>query len=655
MQVIKYFSIKKILIHFSVVTLLLLPLNFIYSQNIDSLKQIIAITKNDSIKVETYLQLSSLYSAKPNEALTFSFKAKEISNKINNPYLQANCNFYIADFYNLSGDKDSALYYYRATIVILKQTKDLAFLADAYSEMAIIYKVKNILDSSLYFNIKALELRQSLNLKTDVAISYNNIALIYRKKNDWDNAIANYIKCSAIFSGLNDNKNLCVVYRNIGLMYRNKKEYDSVFLYFNKATPLAQKLKDSNSINIIELNTALCFNDMKNYNTALVILTKLYKKESLKNDTEFPLLIYGLGVASVGVTNFSEGIKYLETALNMQYKTSSLEFKGSVNLALSQAYQATNNYQQALEYYKKYRLYSDSLYTEKNIQNVNELSTKYKTKEKEQEIVLLNKESELKDLSIKEKKRTLLLYSLGLILATIIAGAALLLYRNKRKFSHQLEDKNKIISVSLKEKEVLLKEIHHRVKNNLQVISSLLSLQSKNINDEKALQALNEGRNRVKSMALIHQNLYRDDNLMGVDVKDYIEKLIESLFASYNIKPNSIKLSTDIDAIELDVDTIIPIGLILNELISNALKYAFENKENGLLQVAIKLQNDKLLLQVKDNGKGIENIDTLGKSTSMGYKLVQSFLQKLNAQMKIENQNGTNIELTISKFKLIEN
>jgi two-component sensor histidine kinase len=197
-----------------------------------------------------------------------------------------------------------------------------------------------------------------------------------------------------------------------------------------------------------------------------------------------------------------------------------------------------------------------------------------------------------------------------------------------------------------------LKEIHHRVKNNLQVISSLLNLQSKNISDEKALQALNEGKNRVRSMALIHQNLYRDDNLMGVDVQQYIEKLIESLFTSYNIQINKIALQTNIDKIELDVDTVIPLGLILNELISNALKYAFENTEKGILQIDLQLVDKKLLLRVKDNGKGLDK-EKLVTSQSMGYKLIQSFLQKLQATMNIEVDNGTCIELFITKYKLV--
>lgn len=149
-----------------------------------------------------------------------------------------------------------------------------------------------------------------------------------------------------------------------------------------------------------------------------------------------------------------------------------------------------------------------------------------------------------------------------------------------------------------------MKEIHHRVKNNLQIISSLLDLQSLTIQDAQASEAVKESRNRVHSMALIHQNLYNEGNIKGIQIENYINHLAENLFQSYNIQPGKVKLKTDIEQIDLDVDTVIPIGLILNELLSNSLKYAFTNKEAGIILVKLKQLNGSLLLEVKDNGAG---------------------------------------------------
>ena len=136
---------------------------------------------------------------------------------------------------------------------------------------------------------------------------------------------------------------------------------------------------------------------------------------------------------------------------------------------------------------------------------------------------------------------------------------------------------NTIVFEALKEKDFLLREIHHRVKNNLQVISSLLSLQARQIGDKNIQKAINEGRSRVRSMALIHQNLYQNENLTGVSVERYLSNLLSELFDTYKVDSDKITLHFNIQDIDLDVDTMVPFGLILNELISNCLKHAFPN------------------------------------------------------------------------------
>lgn len=695
-----------------------------FSQDESQLLQIISSTKNDSIKADALSSLGYILREEKNEqAILYGLKAKEISEKIGSHYLKESAYRTLGVCYDFSDDFTNSILFYRKAIASSKAINDVAFLANIYHDLAITYRYKNLLDSSVFYNLKALEIRKQLPVKEDLAMSYNGLGLVYRRMNDWDNAIETFNKANHLYEQLKDEDNVCNVMMNLALTYRNKKDYTTSVEYYKNAAPIALKLNDNKRYTIIRLNAGLLLNDINRHNESYEIFNSLIDNKEFKSNEEYPLAVLGLGIAAVGIQKYEQAVNVLNGASKLRYKKSPLEFSGAVNQYLSDAYAGAKDYYLALKYYKDYRVIADSQYTESNTKNVNELSTKYKTKEKEQEIILLNKDNQLKDLSIKEKqqslllsqlqnkqneqsisllnkegelkdlsikekqqslllsnanltqqqqqvtilnkenslkdlqikekKRTILFNTLGLISISVIAIGILYLYRSKQKTSKQLEEKNTIITHSLKEKEVLLKEIHHRVKNNLQVISSLLNLQSKNISDEKALQALNEGRNRVKTMALIHQNLYRDDNLMGVDLQEYIEKLTQGLFASYNIQPNKITLKTNIEKLEMDVDTVIPLGLILNELISNALKYAFEGRNKGVLQVDLITQNDKLLLRVKDNGVGIpKNID-LSKSASMGYKLIQSFLQKLNATMNIENDNGTNIELLISKFRLV--
>ena len=205
---------------------------------------------------------------------------------------------------------------------------------------------------------------------------------------------------------------------------------------------------------------------------------------------------------------------------------------------------------------------------------------------------------------------------------------------------------------SLAEKEVLLKEIHHRVKNNLQLISSLLSLQSRNVDDKSATLALQEGQARVQSMALIHKNLYSDNASSGLEVKDYVIQLTQQLLQTYGLNPDKIDLQLDVDPISLDVSTLVPLALIINELITNSLKYAFDQHETGKIQLSLKPKDDnQLLLRIQDNGKGF---DPLQNTDGFGTKLIQALAAKLDATVNYFNQNGTLVEILIHNYKLAE-
>jgi two-component sensor histidine kinase len=236
---------------------------------------------------------------------------------------------------------------------------------------------------------------------------------------------------------------------------------------------------------------------------------------------------------------------------------------------------------------------------------------------------------------------------------SLVAGAAVfllsaisifILYRKQKK-------KNAIIEKQSADLEVLMKEIHHRVKNNLQVVSSLLDLQSHTITDSQASAAVKEGKNRVQSMALIHQNLYSEGNIKGIMVKEYISNLVQSLSDSYNITNDKVKVNINIDDLNLDVDTMIPLGLVLNELVSNSFKYAFKETTSGILNILLEEKNEKLHLKVSDNGSGFPVDVDVKTSKSFGMKMIRAFAQKLKASLDIYNNNGAVVEMEISKFK----
>lgn len=202
------------------------------------------------------------------------------------------------------------------------------------------------------------------------------------------------------------------------------------------------------------------------------------------------------------------------------------------------------------------------------------------------------------------------------------------------------------ISKSLHEKEVLLKEIHHRVKNNLQIVSSLFFFQSKKIVDPKMLEMFRDGQNRVKSMALIHEKLYQSGDLANIDFKEYIKKLANFLLQSYGVDQNKIKFKNNVQQVQLGVDVAVPCGLIINELISNSLKHGLKDAEQGEIRIDMGYDEaNNLILKVSDNGKGIPKEFNLETSESLGLKLVHNLTTQLNGNIEFFNNNGTKVRL----------
>lgn len=210
----------------------------------------------------------------------------------------------------------------------------------------------------------------------------------------------------------------------------------------------------------------------------------------------------------------------------------------------------------------------------------------------------------------------------------------------------------KQLKKSLKEKEMLLKEIHHRVKNNLMVISSLLNLQSKYIKDKESLNIFRESQNRAQSMALIHERLYRSTDLKRIDFGEYIRTLALDLYHSYVIDPNKIQLKFDVEEIMLDINTTIPLGLIVNELVSNSMKHGFPDGKRGEIVIQFhKIHDSEYELKIKDNGVGFPDDLDYQNTESLGLQLVNSLTDQIDGEIELENSNGTTFTIKFTEQK----
>lgn len=200
----------------------------------------------------------------------------------------------------------------------------------------------------------------------------------------------------------------------------------------------------------------------------------------------------------------------------------------------------------------------------------------------------------------------------------------------------------------LQDKEMLMKEIHHRVKNNLMVISSLLNLQSRYIKDEKSKEIFKESQNRAQSMALIHERLYRSTDMKSIDFADYIRSLTRDLFNTYSTQEDRIDLKMDVEDVEVDIDNAVPLGLIINEIVTNSLKYAFPDENAGTISISFHKQKDQYLLEVSDDGIGIPEEFEVEKSDSLGMMLINSLTYQIGGELEMERSPGTTFRI---KFK----
>lgn len=206
------------------------------------------------------------------------------------------------------------------------------------------------------------------------------------------------------------------------------------------------------------------------------------------------------------------------------------------------------------------------------------------------------------------------------------------------------------IKESLKEKDILLKEIHHRVKNNMQVISSILNLQSSYVEDENTLRILQESRNRIRSMAMIHESLYRRDDFSSIDFSGYIENLVYNLISSYSIG-QKIKINKNLERVSIDLDQAIPCGLLVNEVITNALKYAWEEEGAGSIDIKLKKEGKMILLEIADNGKGLpEEFDSI-KSDTLGLQLIITLVEQLEGELNVDISKGTKYLIKFEDIK----
>jgi two-component sensor histidine kinase len=355
-----------------------------------------------------------------------------------------------------------------------------------------------------------------------------------------------------------------------------------------------------------------------------------------------------LGEVYQKLGEINKSVNYLKEAIKKAEVIKSNENLKDAYQKLADIYFKSSKYKEAYQSLKKYHNVKDSIFNIENAQIIASVQTKYLADDREKAIELLNQKNEIKDLQLAKNKNKLLFLA---ALFLVILGMALFIYYRYRMKANA----HNLMERSNREKDLLLQEVHHRIKNNLQLISSLLDWQFENIYEEKMLKILEEGKSRIGSIALIHEMLYQSKDFNSIDLKKYFDDLLYRIEGSY--KDRNIVIVKNINSVTLEVDIIIPIGLIITELVTNSLKYAFPFHQTGVMEITLtKGDGNTCLLEIKDNGIGIPHEFIRKNSTNtMGLELVKTLVKQIKGKLEIYNDNGANFLISFSSIKMRKN
>lgn len=497
--------------------------------------------------------------------------------------------------------------------------------------------------------IKSATLFKEIELFDKEALALSSIGSAFLTEAYIENSIKYYSQALILFLVYKDSFQVANTQLNIGEAYRTCNELDSAVFYFNVAFDNLKAIKDGNKKEIairkaiIQGNLGMVHFEQEKYQLAkseLIEAISFFKKI----DDDYYVSVYQceLGKICLLEGRVAKGEKLICNSLEMAKEAQLKEQIRDFSLELSSFYEKQNLPDKALLYYKQYKTYDDSLKNVENVRKMEQQQSKFELGKKEEEISILNR--------INRLQRSLGYALSGGSLILIVFFFILFQTNRKIKLSNQkITEQNLLVEQREKEKALLLKELNHRVKNNLQMVASLLNLHARQLKDHPAAEALMEGKYRVEALTLIHQKLYRDDVDTKINIKDYIEELASNLVLNFG---HDFRLDLNLEAFIMKIDKAIPLGLIINELITNSLKYGHENNESPILKIDVKNNKTQLVITIEDNGVGLPADFDFRRTESFGLKLVHSLVKQLGGVIEWESNKGTCWKLVLDTLKI---
>jgi two-component sensor histidine kinase len=501
-------------------------------------------------------------------------------------------------------------------------------MGHAYHYIGLIHHGQLLFELAIENYLNALQIFEKEHVITQIPYLLLSLGRALMETRNFDEALGYFQEALPYYLELKDRWGLVEIYQYLGSTFFEMRSLDSARVYFDKSLNVSKEINNKRGECIASNKLGEVYIYLHQYDKSLEYLRRALELNSeIENDYILVNILYNTGICHVYSGKISLGLDILHEGLVLADSKNFRYERMILNKEISNAYAELQNYRNAYEHYQLYAELHDSVYQEQAQRNMVEMEQKFQAEKKNIEIGQLKLDNAEQELNIRKQKSFRNLF-VACFLFAFVTG--LLLFRGYRR-------KKRADS----EKEALLKEIHHRVKNNLQIISSLLNIQTEYVTDLKVMGAVQESQSRVKAMALIHQLLYQEKNLTSIDFGEYMKQLSSTLSAIYQKPDSEIELDIHVSNVYFDIETSIPLGLIITELVSNAYKHAFERAAGGRIEIELKpVAGNKHLLVVADNGVGLPPGADIHDLNTLGLKLVNILTGQLDGRFSYEYQNG---------------
>ncbi|MBJ2175887.1 tetratricopeptide repeat protein [Aureibaculum sp. A20] len=624
-----------------------------YSQNIkknDSLKELLITINPDSLQLKSQVYGNIIWNyattrIKLDSARMYNDTLFAYSKEASFDKGIASSHYYYGFINRLEGNHKEGLEYLEKYIDYARIHKDSTKIINGLFQIAVIHSNMGNFSESLATHYKLLEIYKSRKNKNSEAYELQAIGHLLRKVGKHKEAIEAYEDAIQLFKEtIIDKIGLSMAYESLGNTYSELKDYPKSENFYLEALAYAKSENNSDGIASVTENLGNLFYEKGDYKNALEYFSEaLNARENMPSKRNIAISLSTVGKTYLSLEQDDKAEEYLLKSMTIAKENDMKPELVGIYENLIKLNKKQNKFKNAFNYQTAYMVINDSILGKEKMNQMLELNAKYETEKKDTQLQLLKVETEQKE---QQNRLYFTLAIAGLVIACLLGFFG---YKNKKN-NTILAKQKKLLQVALDEKNTLLKEVHHRVKNSFQIVSSLLYLQSENMEDKEGKLAIKEAENRVRSMVLVHQKLYNNEELVGIDTKEYINDLVKDIFDSHQFQKETITYELDVESIVLDIETVTPIGLILNELIINTLKHAFKEVNSfSKLNINFAKANNQLVLTVRDNGKGFEGEI---KSSSFGIMLMKALSKKLKATLKYNSTigMGTVAVLNINKF-----